>query len=154
MEAFVAALPNLTKEELKILLKKIPPLLYFDLKYENDDGLPSNATTLLNEGTIEVLEMDEPRAVAGSIKMKIKGIEETVNIEYIRTVDIEYIQDSVGDYVQLEFSIEIGGERYNYRESPENFGTDHSGTSKVLKQLHEVLGVPKHQTANMIYLLI
>ena len=146
MEAFVAALPNLTKEELKILLKKIPPLLYFDLKDDNDRGLPSNATTLLNEGTIEVLEMDEPRAVAGSIKMKIKGLEETVNIEYI--------QDSVGDYVQLEFSIEIGEERYNYRMSPYGDSIDHSGTSKVLKQLHEVLGVPKHQTANMIYLLI
>ena len=119
MEAFVAALPNLTKEELKILLKKIPPLLYFDLKDENGDRLPSNATTLLNEGTIEVLEIDEPDAVAGSIskydkmkyiKMKIKGIEETVNIEYM--------QDWEGDCVQLEFSIKIGGERYNYLMSP------------------------------------
>ena len=149
MEAFVAALPNLTKEELKILLKKIPPLLYFDLKDEIDDWLPSNATTLLNEGSIEVLEIDEPDAVAGSIskkiKMKIKGIEETVNIEL--TVNIEYL---VGDCVQLDFSIKIGEEGYYYRNSPDGDSIDHSGTSKVLKQLHEVLGVPKHQTAKLI----
>lgn len=64
MEAILSLLPNLTMEELKALIHKITPKLYFDRKeYENDQDLPTNATTLMTDGTIEVLETsDDPDA--------------------------------------------------------------------------------------------
>ena len=150
-------LPNLTKE--KTLLKKIPGLLYFDLKQDDNSGeLPSNATTLVKDGTIEVLEVEDDtdaglcyeEGTAKLVEMKIQGIEEIVNLKFAR---------HGGKHGwHLNVSIKIGGKEYLYIHVHCNrdrtyTAPDDSRTSEVLKQLHEVLGIPKHQTAQMIHLL-
>ncbi|XP_019862269.1 PREDICTED: uncharacterized protein LOC109590841 [Amphimedon queenslandica] len=92
MEVIKAALPSLSLAELKRLEKKIPELLYFCPKVEY---LPANAYTLISNGTIKVLEVtdnhdddwlsgDVADFLSKCIKMKIKGIEETVNLNYIQ----------------------------------------------------------------------
>ena len=77
--------------------------------------------------------------------MKIKGIKETVKLEFW--------QHGGKHTDQFDLRINIGEREYVYSYGDYQINIDESRTSEVLKQLHEVLGIPKHQTAQMIYLL-
>ena len=83
--------------------------------------------------------------IAKLVKMKIKGIKETVNLKYNKYG---------GKHTrQFELRINIGEREYAYSDGDYQIYIDESRTSEVLKQLHEVLEIPKHQTVQMIYLL-
>ncbi|XP_019862268.1 PREDICTED: uncharacterized protein LOC109590839 [Amphimedon queenslandica] len=158
MEMIEAALPSLCIAELKM----IPARLYFSKK---DYNLPENAFTLMNDGTIEVLEVrddDDPQlcyekgSFAKFVTMKIKGIEETVNLHYLMH-DTNY--DKLFDqyYVlepKMEISISIGSCRFFFAsESPLSEKYD-AGSYEVLSQLHKALGIPEDKTKQMIYPLV
>ena len=160
MEAIVAELPNLGMEKLKILLKKITPLLYFDPK-ENFDpkeypdvGLPSNAAALMTDGTIQVLEVTDSEdhwmcyeeGCAKLVKMKVKGIQDIL--------ELEFVQHSSKHTYTLYMSIKIGEAKYAHARG--DFTSTHGKPireDRILEQLHEALGIPHHQTAEMLYLL-
>lgn len=160
METIVAALPNLNMQELKTLRKKIISLLYFDHKENYPEGLPSNATTLMTDGTIKVLEavddedawLSDEEGLAKLIKMKIKGIDDTVYLNFV--------QHNGRHTFTLYLSIKIGDEKYEigYGDCVYDHGKLVNGklvdtSDTVLKQLHEALEIPKYETEEMFYLL-
>lgn len=77
---------------------------------------------------------------ADIIKMKVEGIEEIVHLYHEQYTDNEY-------YYGRAFAIKIGKLHYDLD------GYCSEDREKVLKALHEALGIPKHQTVKMISLL-
>lgn len=156
METILAELPNLSIEELKTLNEKVQSMAnirtYFEFEAKDQDFLPSNATALVTDGTIKLLEVlntPEPTCKDCSeiyIKMKIKGIEEMVYLNYCRHNTKYATTESK--------SIEIGNQKYVYAHGIyADLYCDAKEGDKVLQRLHEVLEIPKHQTAKMIFLL-
>ena len=158
--------PNLSTGELEAWSKKFMSMAkckaYFQYEWTGDvEGsllgqfqdkksvFPSNAASLVANGTIRVLEVVKNEdAVVGSdaeiIKMKVEGIEETVHL---------YHEDYTNNgkyYVDEFFTIEIGDVVLNAPESPRLSNDDED---KVLNSLHQALEIPKHETLKMICLL-
>lgn len=165
MEAILSQLPSLSTEQLQLLGKKSLSAAkirsYFDRIEQDDKGLlPANATSLVQDGTIQVLEVIESPPYRGfkvgrpcktifkegldiDIKIKIRGIEDPVELYYIWYDSHRLCYQSM--------SIKIGEQKYVLDEH-RFIGGERDGY-KVLKRLHEALGIPKHQTAKMIKLL-
>lgn len=107
----------------------------------------------MTDGTIQVLEaVDDPSVWLGwesgcakLIKMTIRGIEDTINLKFNNLCTKHSFS--------LRMSIKIGEEEYVCNSEDVFFGHERSSSDTVLKKLHEALGIPEHQTAEMVYLL-
>ena len=106
----------------------------------------------MTDGTIQVLEVTDltnhwmcyEEGCPKLVKMQVRGIQDTI--------ELKFVQHSGKYTTSLYMSIKIGEEKYAHATG----GYSHHGSireDRVLQRLHEALGIPHHQTVEMLHLL-
>lgn len=152
---------SLGSEELETLSKKFKSIAscknYFHYgdtvaDFQEKNMYPPNATALVTDGTIQVLEVMEDGAWfcyeaghAEKIKMKIVGIDEMVHLYHSQHGGKHTFTESI--------SLEIGGKKFAYAWGDYPLDNDSVCPGNVLEALHQAMGIPKHHTEKMVNLL-